>query len=1142
MDNKQVKKQKVTKQGNKVSFEYEFFPSTVPELPEEEYIPENHFMNIEGGGGTNKYGTGYGGRAAVNIPVTDNLMLSPYITGGGFKPTDGSHQGNIGSYGIQGSYRFSQGGNIPPQQILNNVGQIENVLSKGTDTELAMLTPGENVVNAEASRMYQPIIDKMNDHGRYMQAAQGGPVPTYASDGVKVPPPRFDRNDASTWGTRDDGSQKGAGYFGLLNRPDGDVSTELSVGIEMDGRETQIPLLVPTLTSDELTFVLNNNDIRKIPESIFRKAKAHAVQRMNAGLPVFAQEGEAGSLPKGYELYKSAGGSIPQYAADGKMITGDDFQRYADAVRYAENKLSHYDDAGNVARSPDNAIGMMQVTPTTAARPGLSTDVFKIADSMGVPYNKDAYAQELALRQVKDSPVSPTTLTEAERLLQNPAINIRMGDEYLYNMGQRYGGDLELAAAGYNAGPGGANKYKAAREANDFSSLPKRLKTETVPYVRKVMNEYSPGIREDMSGFLGTNASDIVGRYSKPTVPAYDFGEPTDREFKEAESQFNLLNESLPPNAPPVSDEMKQRMIERGDILSSGLYSVPMNDDIGISTFNRPYNKDVSEELWNRRMDAELDRQAQSFVDRDEKVLREKEIDQLWQDEYGTADSSVVTQKDMAQKAQNLEEEILDKVNNGQVPTEKEVKQLETLKELSKEVPPVEEKPPVPTDSQGIPLRKTPAPVEDHSVTLTTPEEKGVIERVAGFFGLGNNEVNQVVNNVGQGNVNRVKQSFLDRLMAVPGQMLDRAMVPATQAAIMYLVSRAMGYDNDSSLEWATNQMMTIMEENAKEEKALIKDGKYTPASIQSYMRSKDARDLIKVGKPAKLAEVSRYAIIGDKAVPVQRDTETGQYYYNDPKKGLVPIPVGYTIDKEDAKPYISPYTSQLWSDVSAQLTKDMTSVYEGIIPSKTRDAMTTKGIETIGPNEMASQAMSAIQASGYPITRKDFLPNFKTVMHRAGRAYAREAKRLNKEGDPAKLDNFEAFVRKEILVGKIGSYSDKYIVNPEDKPDKQVQVEMRQQADQLTKLENISKVALKNAGKKVTPGEVEGQIAVYFKQVARNYDKLKKDNKALYDKYEAKGDGETTNGFFHYLNTILADGKITEDEIKGNLETPQAK
>src|SRR5210317_1499190 len=56
---------------------------------------------------------------------------------------------------------------------------------KGTDTVPAMLTPGENVVNAEASRLpgIQPMLDKLNDMGRTIQKKQGGPIPSYKQEG-----------------------------------------------------------------------------------------------------------------------------------------------------------------------------------------------------------------------------------------------------------------------------------------------------------------------------------------------------------------------------------------------------------------------------------------------------------------------------------------------------------------------------------------------------------------------------------------------------------------------------------------------------------------------------------------------------------------------------------------------------------------------------------------------------------------------------------------------------------------------------------------------------------------------------------------------------------------------------------------------
>jgi hypothetical protein len=55
---------------------------------------------------------------------------------------------------------------------------------KGTDTVPAWLTPGEFVINKEATQMYEPLIRQMNNHGRQVQE-QGQPL--HASEGTKVP-------------------------------------------------------------------------------------------------------------------------------------------------------------------------------------------------------------------------------------------------------------------------------------------------------------------------------------------------------------------------------------------------------------------------------------------------------------------------------------------------------------------------------------------------------------------------------------------------------------------------------------------------------------------------------------------------------------------------------------------------------------------------------------------------------------------------------------------------------------------------------------------------------------------------------------------------------------------------------------------
>ena len=86
---------------------------------------------------------------------------------------------------------------------------------------------------------------------------------------------------------RADGSQKGPGFLGTLQRPDGKISTELSIGVNMDGKETEIPSLVPTLTEEEKKHMLSG--AKPTPE-IIQKAVDHAKMRRDSGKPVFATE------------------------------------------------------------------------------------------------------------------------------------------------------------------------------------------------------------------------------------------------------------------------------------------------------------------------------------------------------------------------------------------------------------------------------------------------------------------------------------------------------------------------------------------------------------------------------------------------------------------------------------------------------------------------------------------------------------------------------------------------------------------------------------------------------------------------------------------------------------------------------------
>ena len=91
-----------------------------------------------------------------------------------------------------------------------------------------------------------------------------------------------------------DGTTKGKGFFGPLPTKDGQVMTELGIGVNFDGQEAEIPTLVPTLTKQELQSLLQGN---APTDAIIQKAVDHAKIRLNQGLSPFAYPGEQFTLP-----------------------------------------------------------------------------------------------------------------------------------------------------------------------------------------------------------------------------------------------------------------------------------------------------------------------------------------------------------------------------------------------------------------------------------------------------------------------------------------------------------------------------------------------------------------------------------------------------------------------------------------------------------------------------------------------------------------------------------------------------------------------------------------------------------------------------------------------------------------------------
>ena len=82
-----------------------------------------------------------------------------------------------------------------------------------------------------------------------------------------------------------EGTVKGKGYFGEIPANRGGAMTELSSAYDQDGKLVSHPLIVPTLTKEEIDLL--GMGLKPTPE-IYKKAQDYAQQRIAAGQSPFA--------------------------------------------------------------------------------------------------------------------------------------------------------------------------------------------------------------------------------------------------------------------------------------------------------------------------------------------------------------------------------------------------------------------------------------------------------------------------------------------------------------------------------------------------------------------------------------------------------------------------------------------------------------------------------------------------------------------------------------------------------------------------------------------------------------------------------------------------------------------------------------
>lgn len=202
------------------------------------------------------------------------------------------------------------------------------------------------------------------------------------------------------YGKRNDGkTYKGSGWLGEIPVKGGGVATEYTVGVQIDGKEIDIPTLVPTLTKDEVSQMVNDiiPNSKPVPDAIMEKAAAHAKKRLSEGKSVFANDGEA--------VFDPAGG-LWMDDNDVAKIAAYRQRAFADAQRAAASRRASAEDGMRAEIAACGARG-----DALLSRPDYNFDAVKLGEELNKLDGFVDFAARNGMREVAES-----AATNARRL------------------------------------------------------------------------------------------------------------------------------------------------------------------------------------------------------------------------------------------------------------------------------------------------------------------------------------------------------------------------------------------------------------------------------------------------------------------------------------------------------------------------------------------------------------------------------------------------------------------------------------------------------------------------------------------------------------------------------------------------------
>lgn len=681
---------------------------------------------------------------------------------------------------------------------------------KGTDTVPAWLTPGEFVINAEATRKYEPLLEEINNEGREMQQAQGGSVPTYASDGgllssiydsLTMPsaPPGivYKRLQDGSIGqfTERTGTGGGQKYLGRLSQP--------------------------------------------------KKDKGNAFSRM-IGVEYKDEGGITGFLNK-YVLGPNAqiGGDEEQAYVTPDYLTGDAREALLDGLMQVES-------GGDVnATSEAGAIGPYQIMPATGAKPGMGVTPISEED-LRDPTKSRRFAGDYLEAIARENP--DFTQEEVIAAYHSGAGNVRKakeGTEALGPRGQSYAGKVLSAM-----NPVSTAQASTLVPPVNNAAPPKPTALGLTPGEYEQFEQQQIAQADNM--VAGGDGDDLGTAGGVPEVkedePFSIFGfqpfvDNRPDSVKERNAAFNRKATRL--NAEGVGESFKEMEIKRQANIEAG-----RDEFEGINQHTYAGLKDAV-----KYQQGQMIEETEDYAEAAGLSVPEMET-MLQQERVRAADIGVPTPEEIeVAKTQAYQDHVSRSASAGKTPmSPNEFAEYNTPNEEG--VSPSDRANPL-SDKDKI------AETEDEVITAV---QKGANQDDTDDSGDAAGSTAQSVIDETEGEKSPESDNTPPGDVENAGKNVDPSMLDSVKGwfteafsdlfsgpelarmAIMYAGSRAMGYSHAGSLNFSMKSYMTRVDSQVKARQEFITDEDnleaYTKESLEAYRKSGKVTDLVAKAAP----------------------------------------------------------------------------------------------------------------------------------------------------------------------------------------------------------------------------------------------------------------------------------------------------